>query len=50
MDINHKASVCEGRKEYNLTKLLPKSMQSFQGELKKIRLEVGSPKEVESRA
>ena len=50
MERIEKASVCEGRKEDKLTKLLPKSMQSFQGELKKMRLEMGSPKEFGSRA
>ena len=50
MEISQESSVCNRRKEYKLTKLLPKSMQSFQGELKKMRLEMGYPKEVESRA
>ena len=49
MDKNQKASVCEGRREDRLTKLLPKSKQSFQGELKRMRMEMGSPKEVGSR-
>ena len=50
MERSQKYSVCAGRKEDKLTKLLPKSMKSFQGELKKIRLEMKSPKEVDSRA
>ena len=50
MDISQKSLVCAERKEDKLTKLLPKSMKSFQGELKKMRLEMGSAKEVESRA
>ena len=49
MERNHKASVYEGRKEDKLTKLLPKYMQSFQGELKRMRLEMGSPKDFEYR-
>ena len=44
-----RALVYEERKEDKLIKLLPKSMQSFQGDLKRMRLEMGSPKEVESR-
>ena len=47
MDRKEKASVCEGRKE---DRLLPKSMKIFQGELKMMRLEMESLKEVESRA
>ena len=50
MDRKDMAPLCEGRKEDMLTKLLPKSMQSFQGELKKIRMETGSPKDFGSRA
>ena len=50
MDRIQKSSVCIERKEDKLTKILPKSMKSFQGELKKIRLEMESAKEVESRA
>ena len=50
MDRKEKAPSCEGTKEDRLTKLLPRSMHSFQGELKKIRMEMGSPKEVGSRA
>ena len=49
MEKIQKDLVCEGINEDKLTKLLPKSMQSFQGEMKKMRLEMGSPKEVESR-
>ena len=50
MDRSQKDSVCEGRKEDKLTKLLPKSMQRFQGEVKKMRLEMESPKDFGSRA
>ena len=47
---NHKASVCVEGREYKLIKILPQFIQSFQGELKNTRLEMGSPKEDESRA
>ena len=50
MDRKEKAPLCEGREEGRLTKLLPRSMQSFQGELKKIRMEMGYPEEFGSRA
>ena len=50
MERKEKTPLCEGRKEYKLTKLLPRSVQSFQGELKKIRMEMGSPEEFGSRA
>ena len=47
---SQKASLCAEIKEDKPTKLLPKSMKSFQGELKKMRLEMKSPKEFDSRA
>ena len=50
MDRKEKAPLCERRKEDKLTKILPRSMQSFQGELKKIRMEMGSLDEFGSRA
>ena len=49
MDRSQESSVCAGRKEDKLANLLPKSMKSFQEELKKMRLEMGSPKEFGSR-
>ena len=50
MEKKEKSLLCEERKEDRLTKLLPRSMQSFQGELKEIRMEMGSPLEVGSRS
>ena len=50
MDRKEKAPLCEGRKEDRLTKLLPRSMQCFQGEPNKIRMEMGSREKFGSRA
>ena len=49
MEKSHKYLLFDRIKEDELTNLLLKFLQSFQGELKKMRLEMGSPKEVGSR-
>ena len=50
MDRKEKAPLCGGRKEDRLTKLLPRSIQSFNEDLKKLRMEMGYPEEYGSRA
>ena len=42
--------LCGGRKEHRLTKLLPKSVQCINEDLKKVREEMESPEEFGSRA
>ena len=46
----NKTPLCGGRKEERLTKLLPKSMQSINEDLKKMTKEMESPEKFESRA
>ena len=46
----NKTPLCGGRKEERLSNLLPKSMQSINEDLKKMRGEMESPEEFGSRS